>query len=265
MKRTFIYLFLLFVINALPCVAQNDVIMLRDGREKHVKITQVGKSQTFYKLKDDKRSPEESIDNALIYMLKYEKRGNAYFGDDGRLMSATSAPIEIPADACVIYTVDHREIPAYNIMLKEHMVTFFGENPNKKRKKSEQFIRSLSLAKVDVFFILYPDGTRDVINEFDAPQQQQAAAQQTATVQQQTSQTEYSYSYEEEEDDDEVTVGQNGREYPCRATIITKKKVKLQVYIYEETPTTVSYRKEKSVKASIFKLARKNIASIKYQ
>lgn len=235
--------------------AQNDVIMLRDGREKHVKITQVGRRQTFFKYKDDRRADEEAIDNSEIYLLKYETRGNAYFDENGQLLSATTEPVDAPDDACTIYTLDHREIVAWNVVIQEYMVTYDTSRPAKRKKREDEGVKLItSVPKVDVFFIRYPDGTRDVLNEFRDPTPEPPA---TTAVQPEPASTDQQPA--------ETATSPTGRVYPCRAVITTKKRVKMQVYIYAEDPTTVSYRKTKSETASVFKISRKNIASIKYQ
>lgn len=248
----------LLLFSCLSASAQNDVIILRDGREKHVKLTQVGRRQTFYKAKDDRKADEESISNDEIYLLKYETRGNAYFDDSGQLMTATTEPVAIPDDACTIYTLDRREIPAWNVAILGSMVTFSAERPPRKRKgKDYRFPRAEAVRKVDVFFILYPDGTRDVIND-SAKSAQSAAApamQQSDSI----------ASGQPDDSEQTMPTTSQGREYPCRATITTKMKVKMQVFIYDEDSSTVSYRKIKSEKASVFKISRKNIARINYQ
>lgn len=255
MKRSIYLQFFLLMLTALPSAAQNDVIMLRDGREKHVKITQVGRRQTFFKDQDDKKAEEKVINNDAVYMLKYENRGNAYFDESGQLLTATTEPVVIPEDACTIYTLDRREIPAWNVAIREYKITYEAARPSKKRKRKDYHVPTASsVPKVDVFFIRYPDGTRDVINEFTEPTVETSVVQQPAEA----------IAEQQSEPEESETTNTTSREYPCSATIITKKKAKMNVYIYAEDSTTVSYRKEKSEKASIFKISRKNIANIKY-
>lgn len=233
-------LFIFFVLLPTWAVAQDDIVIFRDGREKNVKILQVGKEQTLCKVGKSKEAEEQFIENSKIYMLKYKTRGNAYFSDGGELITNGMEPVKIPQNATLIYTLDRRELVGYDVTIQAENVVYAKQ----KGKKNTQLV---SVPKDEVFFVKYADGTKDILNDFEEPKVEQEPV-----------------SVSQMNQLDSVAVKPSVRQYPCLATIVTKKKIRMKVYVYGEDETTISYRKVKSTKASLFKIARTNIQTIKF-
>ena len=228
-----------------------DAIIYRDGRVKEVKIIQTNNDKTLFKEAGNKHAAEEYVDNKQVFMLKFKTRGNVVFNANGERILTTSERIQIPKDAIVVYYKDGREVPAYNLTMDANVVSF---KPNKKAK-----YRPIYSAKSEVFMIRYPDGTRDILTNLAVEEQHQREreaeearlkAQREAVVADSIKQ---------------ATVEAAASETtPKKATIITKKGMRMKVWVCSETNSMVSYKKTNSSKAAIFNMSKAKIKSIVY-
>ena len=228
-----------------------DAIIYRDGRVKEVKIIQTNNDKTLFKEAGNKHAAEEYVDNKQVFMLKFKTRGNVVFNANGERILTTSERIQIPKDAIVVYYKDGREVPAYNLTMDANVVSF---KPNKKAK-----YRPIYSAKSEVFMIRYPDGTRDILTNLPVEEQHQREreaeearlkAQREAVVADSIKQ---------------ATVEAAASETtPKKATIITKKGMRMKVWVCSETNSMVSYKKTNSSKAAIFNMSKAKIKSIVY-
>ncbi len=228
-----------------------DAIIYRDGRVKEVKIIQTNNDKTLFKEAGNKHAAEEYVDNKQVFMLKFKTRGNVVFNANGERILTTSERIQIPKDAIVVYYKDGREVPAYNLTMDANVVSF---KPNKKAK-----YRPIYSAKSEVFMIRYPDGTRDILTNLAVEEQRQREreaeearlkAQREAVVADSIKQ---------------VTVeAAASATNPKKATIITKKGMRMKVWVCSETDSMVSYKKTNSSKAAIFNMSKAKIKSIVY-
>ena len=153
-KWTLLLLFLVFC--PLWTYAQRDLIILRDGSERRVKIVMVKNDNTLFAT-DKKSSIQESIPNKDIYMIKYDKRGNVFFTENGERFSGTD-DAKIPSNATAIYLLRGEEIIGYNVEMDADKVSF---TKTKKEGKDASTIN-----KSDIFLIVYPDETRELLNDF---------------------------------------------------------------------------------------------------
>ena len=110
-KWALLLLFLVFC-PLLTC-AQRDLIILRDGSERRVKIVMVKNDNTLFAT-DKKSLVQESIPNKDIYMIKYDKRGNVFFTENGERISGAD-DAKIPSNATAIYLLRGEEIIGYNV------------------------------------------------------------------------------------------------------------------------------------------------------
>ena len=228
-----------------------DAIIYRDGRVKDVKIIQNNNDKTLFKEAGNKHAAEEYVDNKQVFMLKFKTRGNVVFNANGERILTTSERIQIPKDAIIVYYKDGREVPAYNLTMDANVVSF---KPNKKAK-----YRPIYSAKSEVFMIRYPDGTRDILTNLAVEEQRQREreaeearlkAQREAVVADSIKQ---------------VTVeAAASATNPKKATIITKKGMRMKVWVCSETDSMVSYKKTNSSKAAIFNMSKAKIKSIVY-
>lgn len=228
-----------------------DAIIYRDGRVKEVKIIQTNNDKTLFKEAGNKHAAEDYVDNKQVFMLKFKTRGNVVFNANGERILTTSERIQIPKDAIIVYYKDGREVPAYNLTMDANVVSF---KPNKKAK-----YRPIYSAKSEVFMIRYPDGTRDILTNLAVEEQRQREreaeearlkAQREAVVADSIKQ---------------VTVeAAASATNPKKATIITKKGMRMKVWVCSETNSMVSYKKTNSSKAAIFNMSKAKIKSIVY-
>lgn len=248
MKKTYAIISLLGI--SLGLYAQ-DAIIYRDGRVKEVKIIQTNNDKTLFKEAGNKHAAEEYVDNKQVFMLKFKTRGNVVFNANGERILATSERIQIPKDAIVVYYKDGREVPAYNLTMDANVVSF---KPSKKAKN-----RPIYSAKSEVFMIRYPDGTRDILTNLAVEEQRQREreaeearlkAQQEAVVADSIKQA--------------TVEAAASATNPKKATIITKKGMRMKVWVCSETDSMVSYKKTNSSKAAIFNMSKAKIKSIVY-
>ena len=218
--------------------AQQDLIIFRDGTERKVKIAMVTNENTTFIEGDKKSSRQETVENKSIYLIKYEKRGNMFFNEEGKRFSGDGDG-KIPSGATVIYLLEGNEVPAYNVTIDEGNVLFY----NSKKKGSPQ----LSISSDEVFLIKYPDGTRDLINDFEEIKRKQAEAEAERL------------RLEEEKRQAELR-----NRYPKDANIWTQKNSEFGIILLSEDEEEIIYQKKGLKKSPVFHMNKSNIKSITY-
>lgn len=249
MRGFFISIFLLGLTST--TIKAQDAIIYRDGRVREVKIIQTNNDKTLFKETGNKHAAEEYVDNKQVFMLKFKTRGNVVFNANGERILATSERIQIPKDAIVVYYKDGREVPAYNLTMDANVVSF---KTSKKGKDNPIFS-----PKSDVFMISYPDGTRDILTNLAVEEQHQRErdaeearlkaqkeAEKTDTIKAATAEAAASATN------------------PKKATIVTKRGMRMKVWVCNETATMVSYKKVNSTKAPVFNMSKSKIKNIIY-
>lgn len=234
----------------IPCVAQ-DAIIFRDGRVKSVKIIQTNNDKTLFRESDNKKAPEEYVENTKVFMLKFKTRGNVVFNSNGERILATSEPTQIPKDAVVVYYKDGREVPAYNLTMDANVVSF------KTDKKSKD--RPVFSPKSDVFMIRYPDGTRDILTNLAVEEQRQRERETEEERLKEQREAEAADSIKAAATEEAASATN-----PKKATIVTKKGVRMKVWVCSDTATMVSYKKVNSAKAPVFNMSKAKIKNIIY-
>ncbi len=249
MKRIVVILNLLLLI-AINAYAQ-DAIIFRDGRVKSVKIIQTNNDKTLFKESDNKKASEEYVENTKVFMLKFKTRGNVVFNGSGERILTTSEHIQIPKDAIVVYYKDGREVPAYNLTMDANTVSF------KTTKKGKD--RPIFSPKSEVFMIRYPDGTRDILTNLAVEEQRQREREAEEARQKALREAEVADSIKAAAIEEAASATN-----PKKATIVTKKGVRMKVWICSDTATMVSYKKVNSAKAAIFNMSKAKIKNIIY-
>ena len=249
MRRFFVSIFLLGLTST-TIIAQ-DAIIFRDGRVKFVKIIQTINDKTLFRESDNKKAPEEYVENTKVFMLKFKTRGNVVFDSNGERILATSEPTQIPKDAVVVYYKDGREVPAYNLTMDANVVSF------KTDKKTKD--RPVFSPKSEVFMISYPDGTRDILTNLAVEEQRQREreAEEERLKEQREAEAADSIKAAATE---EAASATNSK----KATIVTKKGVRMKVWVCSDTATMVSYKKVNSAKAPVFNMSKAKIKNIIY-
>ena len=228
-----------------------DAIIYRDGRVKSVKIIQTNNDKTLFKESDNKKATEEYVENTKVFMLKFKTRGNVVFNSNGERILTTSEHTQIPKDAIVVYYKDGREVPAYNLTMDANVVSF---KTSKKDRKAPVFS-----PKSEVFMIRYPDGTRDILTNLAVEEQRQRERE--------TEEARLKAQREAETADSikAATVEAAASAVtPKKATIVTKKGVRMKVWVCSDTATMVSYKKVNSAKAPVFNMSKTKIKNVIY-
>lgn len=234
----------------LQSIAQ-DAIIFRDGRVKSVKIIQTNNDKTLFKESGNKNASEEFVENTKVFMLKFKTLGNVVFNANGERILTTSEHTEIPKDAIVVYYKDGREVPAYNLTMDASVVSF------KTSKKAKD--RPIFSPKSEVFMIRYPDGTRDILTNLAVAEQLQREREEEEARLKAQREAEVADSIKAA-DIEEAASTTN----PKKATIVTKKGVRMKVWVCSDTATMVSYKKVNSAKAAIFNMSKAKIKNIIY-
>ena len=247
-KRSIIFIGAMLA--TLQSIAQ-DAIIFRDGRVKSVKIIQTNNDKTLFKESGNKNASEEFVENTKVFMLKFKTRGNVVFNANGERILTTSEHTEIPKDAIVVYYKDGREVPAYNLTMDASVVSF------KTSKKAKD--RPIFSPKSEVFMIRYPDGTRDILTNLAVAEQLQREREEEEARLKAQREAEVADSIKAA-DIEEAASTTN----PKKATIVTKKGVRMKVWVCSDTATMVSYKKVNSAKAAIFNMSKAKIKNIIY-
>lgn len=214
-----------------------DLIIFRNGSEKSVKITMVTNDKTTFSDITNKAAPPQAYNNTSIYMIKYEKRGNVFFTDDGKRLTGEGDG-KVPASATAIYLLEGKEIVAYNVSIEEGNVTYY----NSKKKGTPKS----NIPSDKVFLIKYPDGTRDLMNTFEDLKRREAEA-----------------LAEKKRLEEEARLAEIRNRYPKDAIIKTQKNLDIKVSLLSENDAFVRYKKTNLKNSPIFNMDRTNIKEIK--
>ena len=244
-------LFTLCIFYITLSASTQDAIIFRDGRVKSVKIIQTNNDKTLFKESDNKKATEEYVENTKVFMLKFKTRGNVVFNSHGERILTTSEHTQIPKDAIVVYYKDGREVPAYNLTMDANVVSF---KTSKKDRKASVFS-----PKSEVFMIRYPDGTRDILTNLAIEEQRQREREAEEARLKAQKEAEMADSIKA------ATVeAAASATNPKKATIVTKKGVRMKVWVCSDTATMMSYKKVNSTKAPVFNMSKAKIKNVIY-
>lgn len=244
-------LFTLCIFYITLSASAQDAIIFRDGRVKSVKIIQTNNDKTLFKESDNKKATEEYVENTKVFMLKFKTRGNVVFNSHGERILTTSEHTQIPKDAIVVYYKDGREVPAYNLTMDANVVSF---KTSKKARKASVFS-----PKSEVFMIRYPDGTRDILTNLAIEEQRQREREAEEARLKAQKEAEMADSIKA------ATVeAAASATNPKKATIVTKKGVRMKVWVCSDTATMMSYKKVNSTKAPVFNMSKAKIKNVIY-
>lgn len=234
---------LLLAVLSTTAQAQKDLIIFRDGTEKMVQVKQVNSDKTVYLEGKGKKATQQLADNANIYMIKYEKRGNVYFTEDGDRVTG-NAVRKVPKGTVVLYLKKGQELLAYDFEMESRIVHY------KTEKKKNASVKSIP--KSDIFMIRYADGTKDVLIEYAGPvapikaNSQQSQINSDPLIQEKTVVKE--------------------RTYPAPATLVLKKdKKKVDVIVYLDNNAEIQYKRASNPDGPMYRQEKKNIKDLEYK
>ena len=233
-----------------------DYVVFRDGRMQSVKIIQIDNEKTLVMESGANSASEHYIMNREIFMLKSNTRGNIVFNRFGERILTTSETVDVPKGAMSIICVDGREIVGYNVRVENDNVTY---NTAKKGKGQQ-----LSLPVAEVFLINYSNGSRDVLTSIIEQDRREQAAEEARIEAERKAREAEIARIRELQESMRAEAEKPTMKNPKLATIVTKKGVKMKVWVCEDTPTVVSYKKAKTAKSPVIKLKKNTIKSITY-
>lgn len=236
-KGKWVFMLILMAMSPLWTYGQRDYILLRDGSERKVKIVMVKSDNTIFTV-DENSSVQESIPNSDIYMIKYDKRGNVFFTEDGERFSGNGDG-KIPQNSTVIYLLKGKEIIGYNVEMGTDQVRF---TPSKKKGKDVS-----SIDKSEIFLIAYPDETKEMLNDFaEIKRKKEEALEEKRRL------------------EEEARLAELRSRYPKDATIKTIKNLTIQVSLISEEDDVVTYKKKGIDNSPIYHMNRVNIKELMY-
>ena len=151
-----------------PVVADDDVMITRDGSMMTVKVEKISSSQvTFTDLKHKKRG-RLNAPSDFVYMIMKEKGSNIFFDEEGN--QTTSPAVQFDKKDNVMFLNRGEMFVIYNVSVGKNEIVY----QLKDKKKAPQY----KISKDEVFMIRNSDGTATLYN--DSYQRKQKAQQATA-------------------------------------------------------------------------------------
>lgn len=155
MKIKFLFFTVFSLFCAVPMMADDDVLITRDGTMISVKIEKISSSQvTFVDLKH-KKLGKQNAPAEFVYMILKEKGSNIFFDEEGN--QTTSPAVKYSKKDNVMFLNRGKMLVVYNVSVGKEDVTY-----QLKDKKKEPFIK---IKKAEVFMMLYSDGTTILYND----------------------------------------------------------------------------------------------------
>lgn len=153
----------------------HDVVILRSGDTFKSKVNQIStKSLIFENYTNGVKSDQYPLSD--VYMVKFAKRGNVYFMPDGQRMTGENQPINY--NASIIYTIDYKEIQAFDIVMELGTISYSKKKPTKKDRYPSRY----TIDAANVFMIIYPDGTKEIFSDLSKAETQQEELERNAAV-----------------------------------------------------------------------------------
>ena len=138
-----------------PVMADDDLMITRDGAMTPVKIERISSSQVTYVDLKHKKSGSQNVSTTFVYMIMKEKGNNIFFDEEGNQTTAPAKKIDKKDNVLFLNKGDM--IVVYNISISKEEITYQMED-----KKKAPWIKT---KKSDVFMIRNSDGTTTLFYE----------------------------------------------------------------------------------------------------
>ena len=150
------YLFIaLCLLWAVPMMADDDVLITRDGSMTPVKIEKISISQvTFIDLKH-KRRGRLNAPADFVYMIMKEKGNNIFFDEDGN--QTTSPAVKFDKKDNVMFLNRGEMLVIFNVSIGKNEITY--------QLKDKKKAPSYKIKKDEVFMVRNSDGTTTLYND----------------------------------------------------------------------------------------------------
>ena len=258
-----------------------DHIIFRDGREQDCKVIQVNSDKTLCKENDKKKAEEIILDNSDIYMIRYEKRGNVFFTEEGERFSGKT--IEKPdSKATMVYLKEGKEIEAFDFEMTSDSIKYKDEkgriNIFTKREKE---VETKEIPKSDIFMLKYPDGTKDILTPFVSKKKEKEQSRSEKKTKNQPDlasnvDDDTDMEYSETETNRNLT-NQQGEEdntpnpedlhitLPCKATIETIQNATIAAIVQSDDGDDIAYKRQSNPNGPTYHIRHANIKNIQYE
>lgn len=239
------YLFLFLGMTISVFVNAQDMMLLRNGDELHCKVEMINNGIINYTT----NGTSQQLPTTQLYMIKYEKRGNAFFNSNGESSyNSESTSSKLSKKDIAIYLCEGGEIIASEINITKDEINY------KLNKKKGWNIKTglihinqngdwNSLSRDNVFLIRYFDGTREVINDL-----QRIEEQTRIDV---LPKVKHPF----------IPINKDNK-YPCPAEIEVNNGTRISVIIYDLEREYVHYRKKDWQDGPIYRMQRNKIKEI---
>ena len=221
-----------------------DMMLLRNGDEIQCKVDMISNGSIFFR----ENGIRSQLPTNQLYMIKYEKRGNAFFNSEGESnYNSELSSAKLSKKDIAIYLCDGGEIIASEVKVSNESVDY--RTANKKAnaitgflpiKKSENWN---SLPQKKVFLIRYFDGSREVINNLQKLEEQ--------TMIDALPKVKHPF----------IPINKD-KKYPCPAEIELNDGKSISVIIYDMEREYVHYRKKEWQDGPIFRMQKSKIKDI---
>lgn len=153
---------------AMPLLADDDVLITRDGSMMTVKIEKISNSQvTFVDLKNKKRG-RLNAPSDFVYMVLKEKGNNIFFDEEGN--QTTSAVVKFDKKDNVMFFNRGEMFVVYNVSIGKQEVTY--------QLKDKKKAPLMKIGKSEIFMMRNSDGTTTLYNNsYQEKQRKQQAGQ----------------------------------------------------------------------------------------
>jgi len=226
-------------------VNAQDMMLLRNGDEIQCKVDMISNGFVSYQ----ENGTRSQLPTTQLYMIKYEKRGNAFFNSEGESnYSSESTSTKLSKKDIAIYLCDGAEVIASELKVSNDNIDYRSSNKNiwnaitgfLPNKKSGEWN---SLPKEKVFLIRYFDGSREVINDLQKMEEQARIAALPKVK----------HPF--------VPINKDEK-FPCPAELELNAGKSLSVIIYDMEREYVHYRKKEWQDGPIFRMQRSKIKDI---
>lgn len=245
MRQIFILIMLVSCISAI--FAQKDIIMKRDGSEMQVRVVQMNSKYVVYNLESKHDKEDKQMDNSEIYMIKFHKRGNVFFTEEGDRFNGEGDG-KIPKKSTVVYLTKGQELVVFDLMMDTNKLSY------KLSKDKDAPINYTP--KYQVFMIVYPDGTKDIITEF-VQKKQDLPKVETPKEPKQEAKT---------HKDDVVppTAQSQTKTNSGEAVILTDGNNVIKAMVIKEDEKTISFYRKGATKGPLYQIGKQHVKKVDY-
>ena len=235
-KKVLILSLCILVAGCWKVFSQSDMILCLDGSTLKGIVTQITDEQIQYIV----GGIENTLDRRDVYMIKFERRGNMFFLQNGKL-SFDDGDGKVPADAVTIYMVWGQELTAQQADVKGLEVVY--DTYDKKNRQHH------AQPKKDVFMVRYPNGTYTIVTPIrgikaDVPSL--SKEQQLPVVL-------------------PIDASHLKKLRPAEAVILLQNSNTINAIIIGGNEQVVTYYRKEAPKGPVYQLQRSKIESIEYK